>query len=306
MKTEEKDNNPAGMRERFIEDMQLKKYADSTIAMYVREVKRFFERHCPDKTPARVTEADFRNYFVYLATERNYGGSAMKIAFSGIKFFFCTTMNRDWHSFGLLRNIKVAKKLPMVLERSEVLHILSNIRSFHAYVFFYTIYSCGLRISECINLKPSNIQSKRGMLRLVGKGNKEREVPLPKHTLKLLKKYWRTHRNPEFIFPALGHGGKKGPTSKTPMSKSTVENIFRATLKELKLDGRGITPHTLRHSYATHLLEAGVNIRQLQRYLGHGKLETTVIYLHLTIDAQDNAKKIIDELMGGLDEERDI
>ena len=306
MKNEEKTTKPTGMKERFIEDMKVKKYADSTVDMYVREVKRFFERHCPDKTPTRVTEADFRNYMIHLATERDYSGSSMKIAFSGLKFFFCTTMKRDWHAFGMLRNIKVAKLIPMVLELSEVHDLLSNIRSFHAYVFFYTIYSCGLRFSECRNLKVSNIHRKRGVLRIIGKGNKEREIPLPKFTLDLLTKYWETHRNPVWFFPALGHSGKRGGTSKHPMSDTTPYKIWAKNLEELGLKDRGITPHTLRHSYATHLLDAGVNIRQLQRYLGHTKLETTAIYLHLTKDAQGNAKKIIDELMGGHDEKRDI
>ena len=298
MKDVNRTTNRVRLKDRFIEDMKVKKYADSTISLYVSEVERFFKRQCPDKTPARVTESDFRNYLVYLATERNYSGSALKIAYSGMKFFFCTTMNRDWHSFGMLRNIKVAKKIPLVLERTDILKILSNINSAHAYVLFYTIYSCGLRISECRNLRVSNIHRKRMVLRIIGKGNKEREIPLPKYTLELITKYYKMHRNPEFIFPSLGHSGLKGPISKTSISTSALYLIWQANLKELGMGNRGITAHTLRHSYATHLLEAGVNVRQVQQYLGHGTLNTTVVYLHLTKGGQVGAKKIINELMG--------
>lgn len=130
------------------------------------------------------------------------------------------------------------------------------------------------------------------------KGGKNREVPLPEATLNALRFYWASHRNPKFIFPARGRGNHEASTSETHMPISTVQIPLQKVLKELGIQKR-VTPHTFRHSYATHLLDQGVNIRHVQFYLGHVCVETTCLYLHLTKDASEKAIKAIDELMEG-------
>ncbi|CAN2040800.1 hypothetical protein GMMP15_2010035 [Candidatus Magnetomoraceae bacterium gMMP-15] len=134
-----------------------------------------------------------------------------------------------------------------------------------------------------------------------GKGAKDRYVPLPHENLILLRKYWVTHRNPILIFPALGRSSKMGPIAKKPMAIDSVQGAFRRQKNKQKKKKRRVTIHTLRHSYATHLLEVGVNIRVIQRYLGHANLETTMIYLHLTQKGQEDAYEIIDNLMKGFE-----
>jgi len=132
-----------------------------------------------------------------------------------------------------------------------------------------------------------------------GKGAKDRFVPLPGETLHLLRRYWKTHRNPQLIFPALGRGHQKAPTSKLPMAIDSVQGAFREAKEAANIKKRRVSIHTLRHSYATHLLEAGVNIRVIQRYLGHANLETTMVYLHLTQKGQEDAYQIINHTMRG-------
>jgi integrase len=134
-----------------------------------------------------------------------------------------------------------------------------------------------------------------------GKGAKDRYVPLPGATLGLLRKYWRTHRNPALLFPAIGRGHQAAPVATTPMATSSVQGAFRQAVRAAGIHKRQVSLHTLRHSYATHLLEAGVNIRAIQRYMGHTDLETTMVYLHLTQKGQEDAYHLIDAVMGGLD-----
>lgn len=137
-----------------------------------------------------------------------------------------------------------------------------------------------------------------------GKGAKDRYVPIPEETLLLLRKYWKTHRNPVLIFPALGRGCKSGSTSNTPMNRGSVQGAFIRAKKKANINKRGVSIHTLRHSYATHLLEAGVNIRVIQRYMGHRMLETTMKYLHLTKKGQEDAYQIINTVMSGFSNDR--
>jgi integrase len=137
-----------------------------------------------------------------------------------------------------------------------------------------------------------------------GKGAKDRYVPLPEATLTVLREYWKLHRNPAWLFPRLGRSGNEGPTAQEPMNYGSVQGALRRILKQLRFSKRA-SIHTLRHSYATHLLEAGVNIRRIQQYLGHASLNTTMIYLHLTTQGHKHAYDIIDSVMGGNDHDND-
>lgn len=167
-------------------------------------------------------------------------------------------------------------------------------------MFLTTVYSCGLRLQEALFLQISDIDAKRMMIHVHrGKGAKDRFVPLPQETLNLLRFYWKTHRNPTLLFPALGRGHQKAPMSTIPMAIDSVQGAFREAKLAAGIKKRRVSIHTLRHSYATHLLEAGVNIRVIQRYLGHANLETTMVYLHLTHKGQEDAYQIINQTMRG-------
>jgi len=165
------------------------------------------------------------------------------------------------------------------------------------------VYTCGLRLREALHLQVGDIDSDRMRIHVHrGKGAKDRQVPLPEATLNVLRDYWKTHRNPDWIFPRLGHGHNEGHTAKNPMTRSAVQGALGRILKQLKFTKR-VSIHTLRHSYATHLLEAGVNIRRIQQYLGHSSLNTTMVYLHLTTQGHKHAYDIINSMMKGDDDD---
>jgi integrase len=252
------------------------------------------------KTPDKVTETELQDYFLHRRNVDKWSAATMRICYSGIKFFFINVLQRDWHTLELIR-AKREQKLPTVLSKNEIWAILNTVRTEQNKAYLTTVYTCGLRLNESLHLQINDIDSDRMRIHIHrGKGAKDRYVPLPESTLLLLRSYWKTHRNPSLIFPALGRNGKEGPTTEKPMAKNSVQGALRRALKQLKITKR-VSIHTLRHSYATHLLESGVNIRRIQQYLGHSSLNTTMVYLHLTTQGHENAYEIINNMMKGDD-----
>jgi len=191
-------------------------------------------------------------------------------------------------------------KVPVILSRDEVREILSKVRLARYRVCLATIYSCGLRLQEGTHLHVGDIDSRRMVIHIHhGKGNKDRYVPLPESTLELLRGYWKTHRNPTWIFPAPGRGRLHCPTATDPMPYCSAQGAFRLARREAGIHKRA-SVHTLRHSYATHLLEAGVNLRQIQENLGHNSPKTTALYTHLTEQAFQQTKDVLNKLMEDL------
>jgi integrase len=283
--------------ERSIKALKLAGMSKSTQHCYTRSVRLLSDHF--GKTPDLIEEDELQEYFLYRIDESNRPPGAMKICYSGIKFFFADVLKRDWHLFKILR-AQPERSLPCVLEREEIDAILKRVRTLHNRVFFATVYSCGLRLQEGLHLQVSDIDSKRGMLHVHrGKGAKDRCVPLPEDTVGLLRRHWAVHRNPVLIFPALGRGSNGGRTARTPMAKSSVQGALGKAKIEAGIKKRRVTIHTLRHSCATHLLEAGVNLRVIQRYLGHARLETTTIHLHLTKKGAGDAARIVNDIMKG-------
>ncbi|MFH1613527.1 MAG: site-specific integrase [Planctomycetota bacterium] len=285
------------LRNRMIEDLQLRGYSNSTQTLYVSAVRQLCEHF--DKSPGRITEEDLRNYFLYGKNVKKWSRSTSTVALCGIKFFYENTIKRPWPTLLFIRPGH-EKKLPVVLSHNEVLELLINIRLLRYRVCLTTIYSCGLRLSEGTHLKVEDIDADRGFI-CVRKskghmGDKDRNVPLPKKTLELLREQWKSHRNKVWIFPS---GGKDVSNAATPASNSSVQVAFRKALKTAGINKKA-TVHTLRHSWATHLLEAGVNLRLIQAWLGHNTPATTSIYTHLTEKAKSKAIKSIDELMEDL------
>jgi site-specific recombinase XerD len=276
----------------MLEDMQLRGLAPKTQDAYLRAVRQLAEHY--NKSPDQVSEEELRDYFLYLKNEKNASRSACTIALCGIKFFYEYTLRRQWQMFDLVRPAK-EKKLPVVLSREEVRQILSQVRRLPYRVCLSTIYACGLRLSEGVQLQVAAIDSERQVLHIrQGKGHKDRYVPLPSATLSLLRQQWLSHRHPLWLFPS-----RQDQKANKPLSASGVQRAFKAALKSSSIH-KAATVHTLRHSWATHLLEAGINLRLIQIWLGHKSLHTTALYTHLTRHAETVALETIDDLMADL------
>lgn len=267
---------------------------ESTQETYVRTIRKLTEFY--NKTPDKITEEELVDYFIHRQEVTEWSPATMRICHSGIKFFFINVLKRKWHTLKLAK-AKREKRLPAILSREEVREILSHVNTPHNYAYLKTIYSCGLRLQEGLYLEVSDIDGKRNMIHVHrGKGARHRYVPLPRATYQLLRRYWLTHQNQKLIFPAVGRGNNKGPVSTIPMSIEGVQGAFRRAKFAPGILKRA-SIHTLRHSYATHLLEAGVNLRVIQKNLGHSNIETTMVYLHLTNKGMEDAYQIIDSLM---------
>lgn len=192
-------------------------------------------------------------------------------------------------------------KLPVVLSREEVRLILREVTIPVYRVCLTTIYSCGLRLLEGARLKPSHIDSERMQLHLPGKGNRDRCIPLPVATLEMLREHWCTHHSPDWLFPAPTRHGLKHSLAHDggPVTRSSLQGALRSAVKKSGVRKRAHV-HTLRHSYATHLLEDGVNLRIIQAALGHTSPQTTAIYTHLTQEVRQAALVPINRLTDGL------
>jgi integrase/recombinase XerD len=283
------------LRKRMRQDLQLAGLSERTQEAYLRAVRQLAGHfHTP---PDRLSEQQVREYFLHLKNDRKFATASLAIAYSGIKFFYSHTTPRDWTTLKKLR-VRRDKKLPDVLSVEEVRRLVDAVRTQHNRAYFWTVYSLGLRLGEGLHLQVGDIDSARMLVHVHrGKGAKDRYVPLPSSTLKILRQYWVTHRHPHWLFPATGRDQKQAALATGPMDRSSVQGAMRRVVQELKFQ-KVISIHSLRHSYATHLLEAGVNLRLIQQYLGHSSLLTTMVYLHLTTASQEQAVARIEALMG--------
>lgn len=280
------------LRQRYIEDMQLRGLSKSTQHVYISAVRRLAEYY--GKSPAKISDEELRQYFLYLKNDKQAARSTCTVSICSIKFLYEQTLKREWPTLHLIRPAK-EKQLPVVLSRQEVQRVLGCLKREHYRVCLSTIYSCGLRISEGVGLQVADIDSERMIIHIRrGKGAKDRYVPLPELTLEFLRNYWCRHRNPVWLFP---NRSRMNPTQATkPMASMGVWRAFRLALKASGVTKKA-TVRTLRHCYATHLLEAGVNIRLIQAYLGHSKLTTTIGYTHLTPHTERQATTAINGLL---------
>jgi integrase/recombinase XerD len=279
----------SALRQKMIEDMQLKGLAERTQEAYVGAVHQLSQRF--KKSPDNINEEELREYFLYLKNEKRVAESTFSIALCGIKFFYEQTLKKEWHTLQLVRPNR-KKKLPVVFSMDEVKRVLDCVHRFQYRVCLNTIYACGLRLLEGTYLGVKDIDSDRKMLHVVqGKGNKDRYVPLPDHTLMLLRHLWVTHRNPKWIFPS-----RNGLNA---FDESAVQKAFQGALRESGVN-KIASVHTLRHSYATHLLEAGVDLRIIQVYLGHASPSTTAIYTHLTSVTEAQVSQRINQIHADL------
>jgi site-specific recombinase XerD len=260
----------------MIAALQLSGKSERTQQSYVREVRLLAQFY--HKSPDRITEPELQHYFLHRKNVDGLAPASMRICYSGIRFFYQHVLKRDWHTLALLR-AQTAHRLPAVLSVEEVRRLLKAATPLHNQVYFTAVYSLGLRLQEALFLQVSDIDGQRLQVHVHrGKGAKDRYVPLPVETLARLRTYWKTHRHTTWLFPATGRAHTQGPTATSPMRRTSVQGAFRTAKHRAGITKMGVAIHTLRHSYATHLLEAGVNPRLIQRYLGHTQLETTMVY----------------------------
>jgi integrase/recombinase XerD len=282
------------LQKRMIESLQLRGMSERTQEAYVRAVRQLAEHY--QKSPDLVSEEELRQYFLYIKNVKKYARPTTTIALCGIKFFIERTLGRKWTVLELVRPPR-EKKLPTILSVEEARKILGCIRVPGYRVCLWTIYSCGLRLQEGTHLEVADIDSGRMVVHVRhGKGGKDRYVPLPQHTLEMLREYWKTHRNGKWLFPAEGRKHIELTRSTEPLSKSSVQGAFRRALTKSGINKRA-SVHTLRHSWATALLEGGVNLRLIQEWLGHNSPTTTSVYTHLTARAEQLGAEVINRIM---------
>jgi site-specific recombinase XerD len=271
--------------QRFAETLRLRSLAAATQAEYLRFVRKLVARHGGD--PAALDEAQVRAHLLHLKDAHRYSPSSMRTAVAAMRAYYGRHLGREWRLFDLVR-APSAQKLPTVLTRAEVARLFATVREPRFRTLFRLIYACGLRIGEAVNLEVRDLREPGRVHLREAKGNKERYVPLPETMRQELRAWWRTHRHPRWLFPGVGRGWREQPQrvaqlahAVEPLGVGSVQHCLRLARLEARLPA-GTVVHTLRHSYATHLLEEGVSIRLISAYLGHASLETTLIYTHLT------------------------
>lgn len=275
---------------RFAELLKLRSLAAHTQAMYLRTLRQLTTRVGRD--PCDLSEAQVREHILHLKAAHHYSPSSMRLATAALRNYYGRLLGRDWKLFDLIRSPS-AQTLPAVLTRAEVARLLAAVRLPRFQMVLRLIYACGLRISEALGLEVTDIKKDGPRLHIrEAKGHKDRYVPLPRWAYLELRAWWLTHRHPKWVFPGAGRAWhasvdptNPGPTRAAaaagPMSVSSIQQCMQLVVARERLP-KGTCVHTLRHSYATHLLEAGVNLRLISAYLGHSSLDTTAIYLHLT------------------------
>lgn len=294
--------------EQFTQLVELKDYRPPTKKEYVRMVRRLADHFQRD--PATLNENQIRQYFLFLRQDKKFGRSAMTIAKAALRGFFCEQVQvQDWTVFNELR-IACPQVLPVVLSREEVAKVLGAVREPRFSACLRLIYHCGLRVGEAVQVQVNEIHGRENPPRLHvrhGKGGKDRYVPLALPMVEDLRAFWKTHRHPRWLFPAPGRAWAERATTlharmakaTAPMSVSAVQNAFRLARAQSSVHSQS-TVHTLRHSYATHLLEEGVSLRQISQYLGHESLDTTVVYTHLTAISEARTQAALQTLYRNL------
>ena len=288
----------------FVRFIQLKSLRRRTQEEYVRWVTRL-ARHHGVACASLLSQEEVLAFLHHLQQNHDYEGSTLNQAVCGLRLFFRDHLGcADWSCWSQIR-IKRSVPIPTVLAREEVRALLASVKEPRFQAFFALMYHCGLRLGEACRMEVSHLDARRGVLRVLnGKGGKNREVPVAPEMFARLRVWWARHRNPRFLFPGMGRGWKEkhGCKSKAqgvalqPMSEASVQQAMKAAILTSRLTKTGISCHALRHSYATHLLEEGVSVRQVQSYLGHSSIEITAKYLHLTTISETKAQTALRRL----------
>jgi len=276
------------LRRRMIQDMDLAGLCLRTQESYITSVAALQAK--TGVTPDRLSEAAVYKYILWLREESGLARGTFLTHYHGLKFFYYRCLANDWALFTRKRiRLPVKARLPIPLTREECQRLLAAIDKPVYRMCCLTMYSLGLRLDEGIHLKPENIVARQMIVRIVGKRNRERAIPLPQSLLLSLRAFWRTHKNPVWIFPgAQGNG---------PITRHSMYAAFKGARLRVGFSDQ-IKTHSLRHSFATHLLESGVDLRTVQILLGHTCISTTQIYSHLTQAMRLDLQQRLDGMFG--------
>jgi len=259
------------LRQRMTEDMQVRNLSPHTQATYVLQVS-LFARHF-NKSPEALGPEEIRSYQVHLTNEKKLAPGSVLIAVAALRFLYKVTLHRDWNLEDVIPAPKKPQKLPIVLSPEEVRQFLACVPSLKHRTILTTCYAAGVRISEAISLKPNAIDSRRMVIRVEqGKGQKDRYVMLSPKLLEILRDWWRVEKPKPWLFP--------GDIAGRHISKDAVEQACQKAHRRCGIP-KPITPHSLRHAFAVHLLEHGTDVRTIQLLLGHRSLATTARYLRI-------------------------
>ena len=259
------------LREKMKRDMELKGFSELTKKAYISHIKLYVNHYM--KSPENLGEEDISNYLYFLGKEKGLSRSYNAQAYSALKFLYETTLKQDWRGYRIPRS-KQKRTLPKVLSKEEIRRIFNVVSNLKYKTILMTIYSAGLRVSEVANLKVVDIDSKGMKIRVEnGKGNKERYTLLGETNYEILKKYWSRYRPKEYLFP--------GRDENKPISIRSIQKVFETALKKASVKTKA-SVHTMRHSFASHLLEAGTDIYYIQKLMGHSTVKTTSIYIHVS------------------------
>jgi integrase/recombinase XerD len=259
------------LRQRLLEDMQIRNLSVNTQRSYVEQVSRF-ARHF-SQSPEALGPEEIRAYQVYLTNEKKLAPGSIVIAVSALRFLYKVTLKKDWSVTEIIPAPKKPQTLPVVLSPEEVVRFLDAVKKPKHRTILTTCYAAGLRISEAVQLTAAAIDSQRMVLRIEqGKGQKDRYVMLSPRLLEILRDWWRASRPKHWLFP--------GDRPDHPITRSAVERECQEAGRRSRIP-KPITPHSLRHAFAVHLLEAGTDVRTIQLLLGHRSLATTARYLRI-------------------------
>ncbi len=259
------------LRQRMIEDMQVRNLAVGTQQVYVQQVSLFAQHF--HKSPEVLGPEEIRTYQIYLTNEKKLTTNSIIVAVSALRFLYKITLKRNWSLDEVIPTPQKPQKLPVILSPEEVLHFLNCVRSRKHRVILTTCYAAGLRVSEAIALTPAAIDSKRMVIRVEqGKGQKDRYIMLSQRLLEILRAWWLVEKPKDWLF--------SGEFSGQHIGQLAVQLECRKARLISKIP-KPITPHSLRHAFACHLLEQGTNVRKIQLLLGHRSLATTAKYLHM-------------------------
>ena len=271
------------LRQRMIDDLRIRNYSPRTIETYVYHVEQFARYF--GKSPDQLGRKEIHRYQVYLAHEKKLAWSSYNQIVCALRFLYFKTLEADI-DFAHVPYSRPPKKLPVVLSQEEVARIFEATLSIKHLAVLMTLYGAGLRLHEAVNLELTDIDSKRMVIHVrQGKGNKERYTLLPASLLETLRKYWRAYRPVKLLFP--------GSEPDRPYCKNTVQQALARARHRAGITKQAAC-HSLRHSFATHLLEAGVDLRTIQKLLGHTGLNTTARYLHVAVSAHERSDEPID------------
>ena len=273
------------LRQRMLDDMCLRHFAKNTVRAYLNAVEQF-TRHFM-RSPDQLTADDARQFLLYLVQDRHMSWSSYNVIRAGLLFFFRITLGREI-TIGFIPCARRRRRLPTVLSKEEVLRLFSAARNHKHRVMMMILYGAGLRVSELCGLCVKDIDSSRMVLRIrQGKGNKERYAKLSPQLLNVLREYYREYKPADWLFP--------GRIAGQPITRMNVGKLFESVRKRAGL-GKNITPHTLRHSYASHMLDAGADLRTIQVLLGHQSITSTAIYMHVSQAKVQAAPNPLDNL----------